>query len=59
MNKPPPVPPPENVSAAESLKLKQAREAELKRNREIGHMLKSGSFHQHTVRRNMPHLRGR
>ena len=59
MNKPPPVPPPENVSAAESLKLKQAREAELKRNREIGHMLKSGSFHQHTVRRSMPHLRGR
>lgn len=59
MNKPTPVPPSENVSTAESLKRKQAREAELKRNREIGHMLKSGSFHQHTVRPNVPHLRGR
>jgi hypothetical protein len=59
MNKPSPAPLPENVSAAESLKLKQAREAELKRNREIGHMLKSGSFHQHTARRSMPHVRGR
>ena len=59
MNNPPPVPPSEKISAAESLKLKQAREAELKRNRDIGRMLKSGSFHQHTVRPNVPHLRGR
>jgi hypothetical protein len=59
MNQPSPIPPPANAASAESLKLKQAREAELKRNREIGHMLKSGSFQQHTVRRSMPHVRGR
>ena len=59
MNNPPPVPPSDKVSAADSVKLKQAREAELKRNREIGHMLKSGSFQQHSVRRNVPHIRGR
>ncbi|HUJ45243.1 MAG TPA: hypothetical protein VLW52_16730 [Opitutaceae bacterium] len=59
MNNPPPVPPSDKVSAAESVKLKQAREAELKRNREIGHMLKSGSFQQHSVRRTVPHIRGR
>jgi len=59
MNNPPPVPPSDKVSAADSVKLKQAREAELKRNREIGHMLKSGSFQQHSVRRTVPHIRGR
>jgi hypothetical protein len=59
MDKPPAPNPPEKISPADSLKLRQARDAELKRNREIGHMLKSGSFHQHQAKRSMPHVRGR
>jgi hypothetical protein len=59
MDKPPSPNPPEKVVSAESLKLRLAREAELKRNREIGHMLKTGSFHQHQAKRSMPHVRGR
>jgi len=59
MDQPSPPKPPENPVAADSLKLKQAREAELKRNREIGHMLKGGGFRQHQVKRTMPHVRGR
>jgi hypothetical protein len=59
MDKPPSPNPPEKVAPAESLKLRLAREAEQKRNREIGHMLKTGSFHQHQAKRSMPHVRGR
>lgn len=55
----PPSPHPPEKAAADAVKLRQAREAELKRNREIGHLLKSGSFHQHQARRSMPHVRGR
>jgi hypothetical protein len=59
MDKPSPPKPPENPSPADSLKLRQAREAEQKRNRDVGHLLKSGSFHQHLAKRSMPHVRGR
>ena len=60
MDKPPsPTPPEKAALAAELLKLRLAREAEQKRNREIGHMLKSGSFQQHQAKRSMPHVRGR
>lgn len=59
MDNPPANKPLENPTAAESLKLKQAREAELRRNREIGHLLKGGGFRQHQAKRSMPHVRGR
>ena len=59
MDKPPSPNPPEKVTPAESLKLRQVREAQQKRNRDVGHMLKSGSFQQHRVKRSMPHVRGR
>ncbi|MGA2444393.1 MAG: hypothetical protein ABSG50_03060 [Opitutaceae bacterium] len=59
MDKPPSPNPPDKVTPAESLKLRQAREAQQKRNRDVGHMLKSGSFQQHMVKRSMPHVRGR
>ena len=59
MENPSPPKPPENPAPADSLKLRQAREAEQKRNRAVGHMLKSGSFHQHAAKRSMPHVRGR
>ena len=59
MENPNPPKPPEDPSAAEALKLRLAREAELKRSREISHRLKSGSFHQHAPPRRMPHVRGR
>jgi hypothetical protein len=59
MDKPPSPNPPEKVAPAESLKLRQTWEAQQKRNRDVGHMLKSGSFQQHRVKRSMPHVRGR
>jgi len=59
MENPTPPPPPDNPPAADSQKLRQAREAEQKRNRDIGHMLKSRSFQQHAPRRSVPHVRGR
>ncbi len=59
MDTPSPNPPPVNPVPADTSKLKQAREAELKRNREIGHMLKGGGFRQHQAKRTMPHVRGR
>ncbi len=59
MENPIPPKPSETPSDADALKLRLAREAELKRNREIGHLLKSGSFHQHAPPRRMPHVRGR
>ena len=51
--------PPENPPAADSLKQKLSRDAELRRNREIGHLLKGGGFRQHQAKRSMPHVRGR
>jgi hypothetical protein len=59
MDKPPSPNPPEKVAPAESLKLRQTWEAQQKRNRDVGHMLKSGSFQQHRVKRSMSHVRGR
>lgn len=59
MDNPAPTKPPENPVTADSQKLKQTREAELKRNREIGHLLKGGGFRQHQAKRTMPHVRGR
>ncbi|HTX66275.1 MAG TPA: hypothetical protein VMD31_10930 [Opitutaceae bacterium] len=59
MENPIPPKPPENPTAEDSLKLRLAREAELKRSREIGHLLKSKSFHPHAPPRRMPHVRGR
>ncbi len=59
MDTPSPNPPPVNPVPADTLKQKQAREAELKRNREIGHMLKAGGFRQHQAKRTQPHVRGR
>jgi hypothetical protein len=41
------------------LKAKNAREAALKQNRNVSHMLKSGAMHQHAAKRSMPHVRGR
>jgi hypothetical protein len=41
------------------LKAKNIREAALKQNRNISHMLKSGAMHQHAAKRSMPHVRGR
>ncbi len=59
MDKSPSPNPPENVAPAENQKLRQTWEAQQKRNRDVGHMLKSGSFQQHRVKRSMPHVRGR
>ena len=52
-------PPPAKPAPAVNLNQKQARESELKRNREIGHLLKGGGFRQHQLKRTMPHVRGR
>ncbi len=62
MNPPSPAPTPgptPEKAAAEALKLKLARALEQKRNREISHMLKGGSFQAHQPPRSMPHVRGR
>jgi hypothetical protein len=59
MDKPSPPKPPENAAPAENLKIRQAREAQQKHNREVSHLLKSGAFHQHMARRSLPHVRGR
>ncbi len=59
MNPPSPGPAPDNKVGAEALKLKQARELELKRNREVNHMLKGGSFRQHQPPKTTHHVRGR
>lgn len=59
MNQPSPTPLPENLPPVENLKLKLAREAEQRRNREINHMLKAGSTHRHMPKRSMSHLRGK
>ncbi len=59
MNPPTPPPTPEQAAAAEALKLKLARALEQKRSREIGHMLKGGSFRPHQPPRATPHVRGR
>jgi len=56
---PSPNPPPENVVSAESQRLRLAREAEQKRNRDVSHLLKGGNFRQHMAKRSMPHVRGR
>ena len=59
MDTPAPNKPPENPPSADSLKQRLARDAELRRNREIGHLLKGGGFRQHQAKRTMPHVRGR
>jgi len=59
MENPNPPKPPETPPPADSRQLRQTREAEQKRNRDIGHLLKSGSYQQHAPRRSMPHVRGR
>ncbi|HTZ22067.1 MAG TPA: hypothetical protein VMC06_14370 [Opitutaceae bacterium] len=59
MDNPLPAQTPESVLAAAALKAKNAREAALKQNRNISHMLKSGAMHQHAAKRTMPHVRGR
>ena len=58
MNNEPPIQTPESVLAA-ALKAKNIREAALKQNRNVSHMLKSGAMHQHAAKRSMPHVRGR
>jgi len=59
MNAPSPVQPPASVAAVASLKMKLARESDLRRNREIGHVLKSTSAHRPNFARSLPHSRGR
>ncbi len=59
MENPPPSKPSEPAPSAETWKQRQARAAELKRNREVGHLLKGGGFRPHQAPRSMPHMRGR
>jgi hypothetical protein len=59
MNQPSSTPLPENLPPTENLKLKLAREAEQRRNREISHMLKAGSMNRHQPKRSMSHMRGK
>jgi len=59
MNNETPIQTPESVLAAAALKAKNAREAALKQNRNVSHMLKSGAMNQHAAKRSMPHVRGR
>ena len=59
MSNPSPIPIPANVADAAGLKMKLAREANMKRNREIGHMLKTASLHRPSITRSVPHVRGR
>jgi hypothetical protein len=59
MNNPTPIPTPESIASAAALKAKFAREAELKQNRNVSHLMKSGAAHQHMAKRSMPHVRGR
>ncbi|MBI4625887.1 MAG: hypothetical protein HY736_22030 [Verrucomicrobia bacterium] len=40
-------------------KPKIAWAADKKRNREVGHLLKTASLHRPTITRSMPHARGR
>lgn len=40
-------------------KNKIAWETDKKRNREVGHMLKTASLHRPTITRSLPHSRGR
>ena len=59
MKNPTPIQTPESVLAAAALKAKNIREAAMKQNRNVSHMLKSGAMHQHAAKRSMPHVRGR
>ncbi|OHE81147.1 MAG: hypothetical protein A3G75_12455 [Verrucomicrobia bacterium RIFCSPLOWO2_12_FULL_64_8] len=59
MNNPSPNQPPENVVSAESQRLRLAREAEQKRNRDVSQKLKGTAFRPHMMKRSMPHVRGR
>lgn len=61
MNNPtqlPQLPVPPNLPAIVG-KNKIAWEADKKRNREVGHMLKAASLHRPTITRSLPHSRGR
>jgi hypothetical protein len=59
MNNETPIQTPESILAAAALKAKNTREAAMKQNRNVSHMLKSSAMHQHAAKRSMPHVRGR
>ena len=58
MNNPSLAQAPANVTA-DTMKMKIAREADKKRNREVSHLLKTASLHRPVITRSVPHVRGR